>query len=293
MLWEYTKMRRSFIHWALLILLEIAEVLVSCHQVCFIGREYSPQSGIPLRWFLPNKDPCECTAMRLGGMRIPASSYRQGAPRYLEQLIVSEDPAEIQTFFTCKGISAVEKITTDTSTVIQRFTPDTSTVVERFTTDTSTVVERFTTDTSTVVERFTTDTSTVVERFTTDTASGPIRYPAQGNFNSPVKKLEFHIESSDTSYMKFYGETGKLLFELRLATYHTQISKPFASSDHIQDAIPGNFWVIFDDTNDAVIVGKEGAVETATIRYVGNPGVFSIQISSETSADWDINFPTN
>ncbi|XP_038047443.1 retinoschisin-like [Patiria miniata] len=76
-------------------------VFVSCHQVCFIGSEYNPQSGIPPRWFLPYKDPCNCTAIRLGGMRIPASSYRQGAPYYLDHLILSEDPKEIQAVFNC------------------------------------------------------------------------------------------------------------------------------------------------------------------------------------------------
>ncbi|XP_038061700.1 lactadherin-like, partial [Patiria miniata] len=77
-------------------------VMVSCHQVCFIGSEYNPQSGIPPRWFLPYQDPCECTAIRLGGVGIPASSYRQGAPRYLDELFLSEDSNEIQAYFDCE-----------------------------------------------------------------------------------------------------------------------------------------------------------------------------------------------
>ncbi|XP_038060752.1 lactadherin-like [Patiria miniata] len=77
-------------------------VMVSCHQVCFIGSEYNPQSGIPPRWFLPYKDPCECTAIRLGGMHIPASSYCEGAPYYLDELFLSEDPDEIQAYFNCE-----------------------------------------------------------------------------------------------------------------------------------------------------------------------------------------------
>ncbi|XP_038060629.1 uncharacterized protein LOC119731525 [Patiria miniata] len=80
-------------------------VLVSsmkCHQVCYIGSEYDPQPRTSPRWFLSHEDPCECTSIRLGGMRIPASAYRQGAPRYLDKLIVTEDLAEIQTFFSCK-----------------------------------------------------------------------------------------------------------------------------------------------------------------------------------------------
>ncbi|XP_038061809.1 retinoschisin-like [Patiria miniata] len=77
-------------------------VMVSCHQICFIGSEYNPQSGIPSRWFLPNKDPCKCTAVRLGGMHIPASSYHQGAPYYLYQLFLSEDSDEIQAYFNCE-----------------------------------------------------------------------------------------------------------------------------------------------------------------------------------------------
>ncbi|XP_038059411.1 uncharacterized protein LOC119730513 [Patiria miniata] len=48
------------------------------------------------------KDPCECTAIRLGGVDIPDSSYRSEEPRYLDKLIISEDPAVIQTFYTCK-----------------------------------------------------------------------------------------------------------------------------------------------------------------------------------------------
>ncbi|XP_038059931.1 retinoschisin-like [Patiria miniata] len=78
-----------------------AAVLVSCQPVCFIGSEYNPQSGIPPRWFLPYKDPCECTAIRLGGMRTPASSNRKGAPHYLDELFLSEDSTEIQTYFNC------------------------------------------------------------------------------------------------------------------------------------------------------------------------------------------------
>ncbi|XP_038062024.1 retinoschisin-like [Patiria miniata] len=76
-------------------------VLASCHKVCFIGSEYNPQAGIPPRWFLPYKDPCECTAIRLGGMQMPASSYRQGAPHYLKELFLSEDSDEIQAYFKC------------------------------------------------------------------------------------------------------------------------------------------------------------------------------------------------
>ncbi|XP_038060617.1 lactadherin-like [Patiria miniata] len=77
-------------------------VTISCHQVCFIGSEYNPHSGMPPRWFLPCEDPCECTAIRLGGMRIPASSYRQGAPHYLNELFLSEDSDEIQAYFDCQ-----------------------------------------------------------------------------------------------------------------------------------------------------------------------------------------------
>ncbi|XP_038058794.1 lactadherin-like [Patiria miniata] len=76
-------------------------VMVSCHKICFIGSEYNPQSGIPPRWFLPYKDPCECTAIRLGGMHIPASSYSQGAPHYLKELFLSEDSDEIHAYFKC------------------------------------------------------------------------------------------------------------------------------------------------------------------------------------------------
>ncbi|XP_038060424.1 retinoschisin-like [Patiria miniata] len=77
-------------------------VTISCHQVCFIGSEYNPHSGMPPRWFLPYEDPCECTAIRLGGMRITASSYRQGAPHYLNELFMSEDSDEIQAYFDCQ-----------------------------------------------------------------------------------------------------------------------------------------------------------------------------------------------
>ncbi|XP_038060483.1 coagulation factor VIII-like [Patiria miniata] len=85
---------------ALVLMLSAMAVAVSCHQVCFIGSEYNPQSGIPPRWFLPYKDPCECTAVRLGGMSIPA--YRMGAPYYLNELFLSEDSYEIQAYFDCE-----------------------------------------------------------------------------------------------------------------------------------------------------------------------------------------------
>ncbi|XP_022083730.1 lactadherin-like isoform X2 [Acanthaster planci] len=81
-------------------------VLVSCHRVCFIGTEFKRQSGAPARWFLPFKDPCQCTAVRLGGIYTPASSYRQGAPLYLDELFLSEDPLEIQDYFKCSRTEA-------------------------------------------------------------------------------------------------------------------------------------------------------------------------------------------
>ncbi|XP_038053555.1 lactadherin-like [Patiria miniata] len=84
-----------------LMLMSALIVMVSCHPVCLIGSEYSPQSGTPPRWFLPYKDPCQCTAVRLGGMQIPASSYRQGAPYYLDELFLGEDSDEIQAYFNC------------------------------------------------------------------------------------------------------------------------------------------------------------------------------------------------
>ncbi|XP_038061053.1 lactadherin-like [Patiria miniata] len=87
--------------------------MVSCHQVCFIGSEYIPQSGIPPRWFLLYKDPCECTAIRLGGMRNPASSYSQRAPYYLNELFLSEDSDEIKTYFTCSRLTTVRTATAE------------------------------------------------------------------------------------------------------------------------------------------------------------------------------------
>ncbi|XP_038062012.1 lactadherin-like [Patiria miniata] len=75
---------------ACILLASAVAMLASCHKVCFIGSEYDPQAGIPLRWFLPYKVPCECTAVRLGGTHIPASSYRQGAPHYLKELFLTE-----------------------------------------------------------------------------------------------------------------------------------------------------------------------------------------------------------
>ncbi|XP_038060850.1 lactadherin-like [Patiria miniata] len=75
--------------------------MVSCHQVCFFGSEYNPQSGIPVNWFLPYKDPCNCTAIRLGGMSISASSSHQGAPYYLNDFFLSEDCDEIHAHFNC------------------------------------------------------------------------------------------------------------------------------------------------------------------------------------------------
>ncbi|XP_038060400.1 lactadherin-like [Patiria miniata] len=87
---------------ALVVMLSAMAVTISCHQVCFIGSEYNPHSGMPPRWFLPYEDPCECTAIHLGGMRITASSYRQGAPHYLNELFMSEDSDEIQAYFDCQ-----------------------------------------------------------------------------------------------------------------------------------------------------------------------------------------------
>ncbi|XP_038059592.1 retinoschisin-like [Patiria miniata] len=91
--------------WAVMV--SALTVIVSCHKVCFIGSEYNPQSGIPPRWFLPYKDPCECTAIRLGGTRISASSYRKWAPFYLDELFLSEDSYEIQTYFSCSRATKV------------------------------------------------------------------------------------------------------------------------------------------------------------------------------------------
>ncbi|XP_038062067.1 uncharacterized protein LOC119732571, partial [Patiria miniata] len=97
---------------AWILMVSALTVLASCHKVCFIGSEYNPQAGIPPRWFLPYKDPCECTALRLGGVNIPASSYRQGAPHYLKELFLSEDSDKIQAYFKCSRTTAASGTTT-------------------------------------------------------------------------------------------------------------------------------------------------------------------------------------
>ncbi|XP_022102454.1 uncharacterized protein LOC110985621 [Acanthaster planci] len=85
---------------ALILMVSTLTVLVSSHQVCFIGSEFNQGSGLPPRWFLPYNDRCKCAAVRLGGVGIP-SWYRMREPYILSEIFLSEDPNEIQALFGC------------------------------------------------------------------------------------------------------------------------------------------------------------------------------------------------
>ena len=83
--------------------------MVTCQQICFIGREYNPWADTPAHWLLPYKDPCECTAVRLGGeyRSTASSSYSFGAPYILYEIFLSEDTEEIHDYFNCSYTSIV------------------------------------------------------------------------------------------------------------------------------------------------------------------------------------------
>ena len=79
--------------------------LVPSPEICYIGtKSGSDHQTAHGRWVL-HKDPCQCTALRLGGVIDPTMSLQQKASYHksLDRLFLSEDIVEIRAFFECKG----------------------------------------------------------------------------------------------------------------------------------------------------------------------------------------------
>ncbi len=68
-------------------------IVVSSHG----GLKYDINSNNPHRWVLPYNDPCKYAAV-LGGLT-DNLSYRQGAPFYLDKIVI-----RLREFFGCTGI---------------------------------------------------------------------------------------------------------------------------------------------------------------------------------------------